>query len=83
MSRALPWWDIPAAPLSRGMRAHLRYGDGVIMWATYTGTTWRVDWCGSYRTLNDAAAQRGFPPDTTGRDAERAAADARTLGSAS
>jgi hypothetical protein len=62
------------------MQAHLRYGDGVIMRATYAGEVWRVDWCGSYRTLNDAAARFGFPPDTHGPDAERAATPASALG---
>lgn len=67
-----PWWDIPADPILPGMQAVLRYGRGVIMRATLSHGVWRVDWCGSYPTLNAAAARRGFPPDA-GPNADRCA----------
>jgi hypothetical protein len=60
------------------MCADLRYGDGIIMRARLGRGVWLVDWCGSYRTLNDAAARRGFPADV-GPNAALAATEARRL----
>ena len=75
--RPPPYWQIPTDPILPGMRATLRWGGGTIMWATLTrGRVWRVDWWGSYGTLNAAAAARGFPPDD-GPDKDRAARDLR------
>ena len=41
--------------------ASLTWGVGVILRATRRRGGWRVDYSGSYRTLADAAAARGFP----------------------
>ena len=41
--------------------ASLTWGVGVILRATRQRKVWRVDYSGSYRTLADAAAARGFP----------------------
>lgn len=55
-TRGGPRWSVS------GNTAHLVWGDGVILRARRQGKSWRVDWSGTYRTLADAAASRGFPP---------------------
>lgn len=75
---AVPYWQIPARPVLVGMCAELRYGTGVILRARLArNRVWRVDWCGSYSTLNDINKRRGFPPDG-GPDADLCALPVRS-----